>query len=191
MSQCDLACSAETAQSSQPDYELLAYTAGEASDIPLLVPRTNRAAPFEIIAPVRLVHDGSGFIAEGAISTDHSTRFSVPYPGRWEVFLSGQLRFITPAAVDISGTNLAQLQADLTMTPVSMGVLEANTGQTQMVNCPINCVIETPPPAVAGPHFLPETGAGYLARPATRFLFFIGLSLLVAGGALFFARRAQ
>lgn len=158
MSQCNmLSCGAGAAHTDQPDYELLAYNFNDVADAPMLVPSIAKATSVEVIAPVRLVHDGSGFIAEGAISNQHSTRFSVPYPGQWELFLTGQPQFMTAEPPDLSGANLDQLLANLATEPISMGRVQANTETPQLVKCPIECVIEAPPPAVV-PQFLPRTG---------------------------------
>jgi hypothetical protein len=187
MSQCDMTCVAGTAQGDQPDYELLAYSVSDTANAPLLVPIANNIASLEVIAPVRLVHEGSGFIAEGTISTQHSTHFSVPYPGYWEVFLTGQPQLATGQIPDLSRTNLAQLQANLADEPISMGVIEANTETAQMVRCPIECVIETPPAAV--PQYLPETGDDNVSPII--FLLIIGLTLIIAGFSSRVASRAK
>lgn len=150
MSQCDMVCfEAETAQG-QPDETLPAYTSNTATDASL-------PAPFEIIMPVQLRHEGSGFITVGAISTHHSTRFAVPYPGRWTVLLAGQPQYMTPETPDASGTTLAQIQSDLAAGPVLLGVVEANVDTPQLVLCPILCVIETAQ-VIEDPAYLPETG---------------------------------
>ena len=156
LDQCDmLSCNANASTSS---YEPLAYYSAEQSVAPVLVPMTEANVDFEIIAPVRLVHDGSGFIAVGDLSTQHDTRISVPYSGKWEVFLTGEPRFMTAAVVDATGTNLAQVAVALSEGPVSMGVVDANTTSSQLVKCPIECVIDAPVPTNNEPPALPETG---------------------------------
>ena len=155
LDQCDMTCRANANAST---YEPLAYRPDDRSITPLLIPIAEANPTFEIIAPVRMVHDGSGFIAVGDLSTQHDTRISVPYPGKWEVFLSGEPRFMTAAAVDVTGTNLAQVAAALSEGPVSMGVVDANTTSSQLVKCPIECVIDAPVPTNNEPPALPETG---------------------------------
>ncbi|MCB9079857.1 MAG: hypothetical protein H6631_19810 [Anaerolineaceae bacterium] len=179
LDQCDMACSANASTST---YEPLAYRPDDQSITPLLIPIAEANPTFEIIAPVRMVHDGSGFIAVGDLSTQHDTRISVPYPGQWEVFLSGEPRFMTAAAIDVSGTNLAQVTVALSEGPVSMGVVEANTMATQLVKCPIACVIDTPAPTTAAPPALPETG-GVPAETVflTTIIILIGLILTLVG----------
>ncbi|HMR62919.1 MAG TPA: hypothetical protein PKE64_02815 [Anaerolineae bacterium] len=158
LEQCDLICAAGTA-GSQPAYQPLAQRSPDQAELPPLVPIA-KAEPVEVQAPVRLVHEGSGFITEGVLSTQHSNRLVVPYPGRWELFLTGQPQFITAEAVDVSGTNLAELQSQVASGPISLGQVEANTAEPQRVRCPIACVIEPPAavPAEVGPPTLPETG---------------------------------
>lgn len=150
MSQCDMVCLEVEAAQGQPDETLQAHTFDTTTD-------TSLPVPFEIIVPVQLRHEGSGFITVGAISTHHSTRFAVPYPGRWTVLLAGQPQFMTPETPDASGTTLPQLQADLAAGPVPLGVVEANVDTPQMVLCPVQCLIETAQ-AVEDPPYLPETG---------------------------------
>lgn len=159
--QCDLACSGQSqnASAEQSQFEPLAYHIDDAPIAPILLPLAASAVDFEIIVPVRMVHEGSGFIAVGDLSTQRSTHISVPYAGEWEVFLTDAPRFMTAEAVEITGTNLAQLEQALSDGPVSMGVVEANTAETQLIKCPIECVIETPPPASdESPTVLPQTG---------------------------------
>lgn len=186
LDQCDmLRCNANASTSS---YEPLAYYSAEQSVAPVLVPITEANVDFEIIAPVRMVHDGSGFIAVGDLSTQHDTRISVPYPGKWEIFLTGEPRFMTAAAVDVTGTNLAQVAAALSEGPVSIGVVEANTTAAQLVKCPIACVIDSPAPTTAAPPGLPETG-GVPAETVflTTIIILIGLILTFVGLNLYVA----
>ena len=157
MSQCDMECLEADVERDQPDEKLLVYTFNTITDAPLPVPIFDIAVPIEIIAPVQLLHEGSGFITVGAISTHHGTRFALPYPGRWSVLLTGQLQFVTPEIPDINGTSLPQLQADLAVGPVPLGVVEANVETTQLVKCPIQCLVETSQ-TIEDPPYLPETG---------------------------------
>jgi hypothetical protein len=183
LEQCDRVCAAGPA-GSEVAYQPLAHSSHDQAGLPPLLPLAE-AAPVEVQAPVRLVHEGSGFITEGTLSTLHSSRLMVPYPGRWEVFMTGQPQFMTAETVDVSGTNLADLQSVLANGPVSLGQVEANTAEPQWVKCPITCVIE--PPAVAppndSPHTLPETG-GEQPEPAFDLLFaLIGVFVLSTAGA--------
>lgn len=73
-------------------------------------------------AYVRLIHDGSGWIAEGTVSTDQIARFRVPYPDQWQVYL------ITDHEP-----------------PRLLGPVDANGG-VQLVDCPGDC--PEPPPAL-------------------------------------------
>ncbi len=100
----------------------------------------------------------------------------VPYPGQWEVYLTGQPRFITAEAVNVTGTNLAELQAQVATDPVSLGIVEANTPETQLIRCPIQCVVE-PPEEV---FYLPETGGAFEITPKMA-LAITGLALFIMG----------
>jgi hypothetical protein len=61
--------------------------------------------------------------------------------------------------VDVTGFNLANLQVQLANGPVSLGLIEANTIEPQLVKCPLACVIDEPPTQIAEPpSHLPETG---------------------------------
>jgi hypothetical protein len=73
-------------------------------------------------AHVRLVHDGSGWVAEGTVSTGQIARFRVPYPDQWQVYL------ITEEEP-----------------PRLLGTVNANSG-VQLVDCPGDC--PEPPPAL-------------------------------------------
>lgn len=155
MDRCNLSCSAGVADSTgMSSFQPLA--AAEADDwlSSLLVPITNELSTAEVHMPVQLIHDGSGWIAEAVLSDQQSSRVSVPYPGQWEVWLVGEPELIAAEAPDMSGTNLLQLQNDLADGPVSLGTVEANTGEPQLVKCPLACVIE------ASPVELPPTGEG-------------------------------
>ncbi|GIK42092.1 MAG: hypothetical protein BroJett011_59250 [Chloroflexota bacterium] len=155
---CDLQCSAGFAQADQqPRFQLLASAGASDIPTPLFTPLVQPSAAPELLLPVQLVHDGSNFIVAGELSDTKPTRFSLPYPGRWQVWLTGSPRFMTAQVVDVSGLNLADLQAQLADGPVSMGVVEANAPETQWVKCPLACVKE-PPPAVETPPYFPETG---------------------------------
>jgi hypothetical protein len=134
----------------------------------------------EILLPVRLVHDGSGFIVEGELSDVKATRFAVPYPGRWEVWLTGNPRFMTPEVMELSRSNLADLQVRLAQAPVSLGQVEADTPGPQLIKCPLACVIPEPPPVEAPPH-VPETGAATNNYLSLIDLLIAGLDLTLIG----------
>lgn len=155
MQSCNLkSCSIDSvAGDTGQKYELLAAAKGSEQLFPLLVPLNDNTVPVEMLAHIRLIHEGSGWIAEGTISDAKSTRFALPYPGHWEVFLLSPPEFMTVEALDMTQVNLAKLQASLAAGPVSLGIVEANAPQTRWVKCPLACVIESPPPE------LPVTGA--------------------------------
>lgn len=73
-------------------------------------------------AHVRLIHDGSGWIAEGTASTGQIAHFRVPYPDQWQVYL-------------ITDWDPPRL----------LGTVNANSG-VQLVDCPGDC--PEPPPAL-------------------------------------------
>ncbi|MBI1881731.1 MAG: hypothetical protein HYR94_26435 [Chloroflexi bacterium] len=159
---CNLHCGVTSAQTDdQPGFQPLA-SVGVSDGAPLLfTPAAKPQALPELLLPVQLVHDGSGFIVEGELSDTKPTRFSVPYPGHWQVWVTGSPHFMTAEAIDVSGSNMADLQSQLANGPVSLGLVEANTSEPQLVKCPLACVVDTPP-AVETPPLLPETG-GLLA----------------------------
>ena len=161
LDQCDLECSEDFAQADHIVYPLLASAASDDLALPFSVNTAESVPAPEIQVPVRLIHQGSGWIADETLSTQRGNRIMVPYPGRWEVFMTGQPRFITADAVNATGTNLVELQAQVADNPVSLGVVEANTAETQMIKCPIQCVVE-PPEEV---FYLPETGAANSMSP--------------------------
>jgi hypothetical protein len=137
----------------------------------------------EIIVPVELVHQGSGWIATEKLSTHHPTRIPVPYPGLWEVFLTAPPQFNTAEAIDASGTNLAELHSRLAEEPKLLGMVEANTQDPQLIRCPIQCVIEPEPVPQEVPFLLPETGASNDLSPISA----ITLIILSLVGILVFA----
>jgi hypothetical protein len=141
---------------------------------PLLKPINPPELAPELLAPVQLVHQGSGFIVEGVISNLKNTRFSLPYPGRWEVFLTAQPEIVSPQASNDSGLRASLAEGQWTL-PASMGIVEANSSVPQSVDCPLNCV--KPPPDT-----LPETGIT-LAQDNSLIatLIVAGLSLILIG----------
>lgn len=160
LGQCDLVCSASQAS-------------GNNQTLAVSTDSGNRPASAEVQVRAKLVHRGSGFIVETTLSDAKSTRVAVPYPGQWELFMVGAPEFVTGQTMNVTGLNLAQLQADVANTPVLLGVVEANTANTQWVKCPLECVVQT----VEQPLLLPETGAG----PQT------GLTVLLAAGVFLVA----
>ncbi len=156
LERCDLSCSVNYA--SKP--------AGLASPL---------STPPEVRVRVQLIHQGSGWIAEGVISDASSTRLAVPYPGQWEVFMMDEPELVGMTAFDTTNLNLEQLRSTLTVAPVSLGLVEANTPEPQMVKCPIACVIEPPPET------LPETGGD---RAMAYLIFLIGALFITILGLL-------
>jgi len=193
---CNLACSASAAsKDSQPDFQPLALTAALDPTNPLLMPLAQPQALPEMLIPVRLVHDGSAFIVEGELSDMKFTCFAVTYSGRWEVWLTGSPRFMTAQAVDVTGSNLANLQVQLANGPISLGLVEANTAEPQFVKCPLACIVEEFPTQIAEPPLhLPETG-GELSSAvhsslATNMLI-AGMSVLIFSIALAYRIRKR
>lgn len=165
--QCDLTCGGGSAEAddgpaSVPQYQLL-VAANSNLPLPLLLEPAAQAP--EMLVSARLIHQGSGFIADTTLSTQHDTRVLVPYPGHWDVFLTALPQFNTAETIDTSATNLAQLQASLATNPVALGLVEANTAEPQLVRCPVECVIIPAAPEPAPP-FLPQTGAAKSETPA-------------------------
>jgi hypothetical protein len=153
---CDLSCSANYA--SKPG--------GLASPL---------STPAEVRVRVQLIHQGSGWIAEGVISDAGSTRLTVPYPGQWEILMIREPEFVGIPAFDATNLNLEQLRNDLTVAPVSLGLVEANTPEPQLIKCPIACVIEP------SPENLPETGSN---RSAAYLVFLVGAIFIIILGVL-------
>lgn len=145
LERCDLVCLDESSQAGQSAYEPLAYAIEDAPSVPVLVPISEAVVDYEIVVPVQLIHEGSGFISNADLSTHRDTNVGVPYPGRWEVFLTDSPRFMTTKAMDMSKTNMAEIDVDLSNGPISIGMVEANTVETQYVDCPIECLIEPEP----------------------------------------------
>lgn len=169
--QCNLSCSAQaTDPADSAQFQALASVAGDAAQAPLLI--STAPAP-ELLAQVQLIHQGSGFIVEGTLSNQHSTRFSVPYPGQWQVLLV--------AAPQVSADENFELAdpAPSVDSPTPLGLVDANVLTAQLVKCPLNCVVE-PPPVV--PETLPTTGADHDTMLLTiAVLFFAGVNLLIVG----------
>ncbi|MEW5956409.1 MAG: hypothetical protein AB1801_01700 [Chloroflexota bacterium] len=170
LERCNSSCSAGypvTAPANDPTLLAANQTAG-----PLLQNTASTGGDgisAETLARVRLVHRGSGWIAEGVISDAGGTRFALPYPGLWDVFLMTDPQLPGDGAAPLTRLNLEQLPMQVANGPVSLGTVEANIAETQWVNCPIACIIDPPPPV------LPETGTN---REDAATLF-------IAGGFLF------
>lgn len=155
---CNLHCSTSSASADdQPDFQSLVSVGTTDASQGLLIPLTKPQSLPELLTPVRLVHDGSAFIVEGELSDMKPTRISVPYPGLWEIWLTGSPHFNTTEAVDVTGFNLADLQIQLANGPILLGPVEANTTEPQWVNCPLACVVAELPIAET-PLTLPVTG---------------------------------
>jgi hypothetical protein len=164
---CNLSCSTGAPLASVFTNNPLLQTAGPGSYSPV---------SSELLAHVQLIHQGSGWIAEGIISDAKAVSFPVPYPGQWQVFLLEAPELATGEALELTGADVEMLQASLSQAPLLLGVVEADTGEPQQVACPLNCPTAaadfTPAPAPAA---LPETGAG---RPSVPLLPFIGSGIL-------------
>jgi hypothetical protein len=139
----------------------------------------------EVLAPVQLIHQGSGWIATATLSNLRSAQLAVPYPGQWQVFLVDRPEF--PAATfEAAGFGQVQLLSSPDGESVLLGVVEANVGVTQLVDCPV-CV--APPPVEEVTLLLPVTGTGRLSplEIAAFGLILIGLGLLVRFAATDFS----
>lgn len=147
---CDLSCSANFGQQDGLEFEPLASISDQAQSGSMMIPVNQTEAELEMLAHVQLVHDGSGFIVEGTISNLKPTRFPVPYPGRWQVFLMAPPDIISNQPIDNPQLNVA-VAASFKGEPTLIGSVEANTETPQYVKCPVACVTE--PPVL-----LPETG---------------------------------
>ena len=173
---CDLSCSINGSgrlSQSQPVYKPLAAIAGSSPPPPLLIFEAQAVPTAELLAPVKLIHRGSGWIAEGVLSNHKPTRFLLPYPGQWEVYLMAQ--------AEIIATDEAEIRALATVPTGAndlLGVVEANVLEPQFVKCPLNCVIENPP---ATPLELPQTGSDYEETSPIIILIVGGVSLLIVG----------
>lgn len=189
LDRCDLICAADVAhKADRPVFQSLAAANTSEWSGALLVPVSPEASTVEVLTPVHLVHQGSGWISEAVLSNLHSSRVPVPYPGQWEVWLVESPELITADPFDPSTTNLSQLQTTLANGAVSLGIVQANTTEPQLIACPIACVIETP----AGPQIslLPESGGDQAGADArARRLIFGGLTLIIVGLAWGFIIR--
>ncbi len=163
LDRCDLSCSV--------NYER--KPAGQAAPL---------STPAEVRVRVQLIHQGSGWIAEGIISDVGSTRISVPYPGQWEIFMMSEPEFIGATALDPTPLNLDQLRTDLLAAPISLGIVEANTAEPQLVKCPITCVIDS------SPDYLPQTGG---EQSAAILIISTNVGFLLSIGLLMFLRRKK
>lgn len=184
---CDLLHCSVSVGSDQASFQSMSLAGTPDMPQPHFTPLSQPQAQPEMLLPVRLVHDGSAFIIEGELSDVKATRFAVPYPGRWEVWIIGPPRFVTAEAMDLSRSNLADLQSRLVQAPVSLGWVEADTPEPQLLKCPLACVIDEPPP------HLPETGAATSNSLSLIDLLFSGLGVSLIGlmlwAALHYKRR--
>ena len=178
LDRCDLTCLEQYGQLGNPANLLAAGPSLDPDFNPLAMAASAVAAP-EVQVPVQLVHQGSGFRVEQILSDAGATRIPVPYPGQWQVFITGNPQLVTATAFDISRTNLADFSASLAAGPIPVGLVEANTSEPQLVKCPVACVIEpTPTPQPEDPPFLPETGQAQGEIPPVIGLFLMGVGLL-------------
>lgn len=126
--------------------------------------------------PIQIVHDGSGWIAEGTISNSGSTSFSVPYAGEWRVYMTGPPQTNYPENISFPSDY-----------PVLLGTVQANSG-AQIVDCPFTCDIPEPVPDL-----LPTTGDQAPQIVSISPLIILSLLILVAvvanGTAEFLHRR--
>jgi hypothetical protein len=127
--------------------------------------------------PIQIVHNGSGWIAEGTLSNSGSTSFSVPYAGEWRVYMTGPPQSNYPENISFPSSY-----------PVLLGTVQANSG-AQTVDCPITCDVLEPVPDL-----LPTTGAQESQIVAISPLTILSLLILFAvvanGIAEFLHRRA-
>jgi hypothetical protein len=158
--QCDLVC-------------LYAYDGEDSASI-------SQAPVIEVSVPVRFVHEGTGWIAEAVLSDGTSVQVPVPYSGDWEVFMIDTPQINTSIPVDTSLLNLP----DLSGGPISLGIIQANTENPEMILCPVLCVIQ-PTPTPAAPAHLPESGIE--AQTAYGIFLAGGVFLIISG--LFLAYR--
>jgi hypothetical protein len=161
---------------------LLAYadTGENSSPLSLFDNATALATVPELVVPVQMVHQGSGWIAVGELSTYHPSQMPVPYTGEWEVFLTGPPRLITADAVDLSPTNIEEFQAASPNAPIFLAQVETNTNGPQMIKCPVVCVIEAQP-VEEPPPFLPVTGGSSFL---TQWVGLVALALILIGVGL-------
>ena len=101
---------------------------------------TTEAEPLAVSAPIQLIHQGSGWIAEANLSNTESAHLPVPYPGTWDVFMTAPPQVNHPSEITMP-----------TSYPVYLGSIQANSG-LQSLSCPITC--QEPPI----PDLLPQTG---------------------------------
>ncbi len=166
----------------KPDTPPSEQVAIQLNNCPTLCPAGSQGPPssasVQVRFPVRLVHQGSGWVAETTLSNGGSTSLAVPYPGRWDVYLTGEPELAEAEGLAGASLNLAELQASLAQEPVYLGTVEANSAGIQGIECPV-CI--TPAVAEVPLLFLPETGE---IKPTGAILILAGLVTLGAGLAL-------
>lgn len=123
--------------------------------------------PLTFSFPVQLIHQGSGWIAEVTVSSAGNAQIAVPYPGTWDVFMTGPPQFDQQTNITLPDNY-----------PVFLGTVQANSG-AQAIDCPISCE-EFPLPEL-----LPQTGQN--GGNSTIFILsgFILLSIIINGLAKF------
>lgn len=149
--------------------------------------------PYAISAPVRLVHQGSGFIVEGNLNSEGGLRLGVPYSGKYDVYLLGSPQSQSGQSYNINfdNTNLEQIQTSLNSGPVLIDTIESNTVDPYLVRCPLTCLVlptPVPTPQPQAPAPLPQTGverpaygltlAGLLGAITLGVMVFIGLKAI-------------
>ena len=118
-------------------------------------------SPLATEVEVQLIHQGSGWIAEGTINNQNSTIFQVPYPDQWDVYLIAPPRFASTGEI-----------STIEQVPHYLGTIQANSGR-QTVACPLSCL--------ASPLDLPTTGGHSNNQTTFIFNLFILLCLLSGG----------
>jgi len=172
---CNLSCSTGAtlaSASTSQNNNVLAQAAGPGSIKPV---------SSEMLAHVQLIHQGSGWIAEGTISDSKAVSFRVPYPGQWYVFLIDEPEFATGESLDLTGADVEALQTGLAHASLLLGVVEANTTEPQRVACPLDCPMVNFLPAPAA---MPQSGAATPSR-GPLFVMIGGVGLCLLGFLLY------
>lgn len=116
------------------------------------------AAMPSVMAPVQLVHAGSGYRIDSCLSDAGSTTINAPYSGRWDVYLTGTPYSGGAEGLPDTNTNLGNLAGQL---PIHLGQITIGDGSLQTLACPIQCVgILQTTNSLTTPKTLPTTGQG-------------------------------
>jgi hypothetical protein len=143
----------------------------------------------EVMIEVNLVHQGSGFILSGSLSDQHPRRFSMPYPGWWDVLMTTPPRLISDSAVDEATLNLNQLQARLAEAPLLLGAIQADAATPQLVPCPVQADPNPVPAEAQSPATLPTTGAASMSLAMAWLIG--GLSMAIVGVTFLLVLRSR